>query len=1181
MSRSSAVDGALGQEAVELVRNWLERSDAVAETDVAAARLAGVLKDPNGLAFTVGFVDGVMRPEDLAIAAQNLAEVSRLTPEFLPWYLKAAIRVGGLVAPGLPKIVIPIARRALRDMVGHLVLDAEDEALSSRIAEVRAGGNRLNLNLLGEAVLGQAEADRRLAGTMEFLARPDVDYVSIKVSSVVSQLDMWSFDQAVEQVVTKLTPLYELAASAATPKFINLDMEEYRDLDLTVAVFRRMLEQPQLKHLEAGIVLQAYIPDARQAMEDLTNWALARVKSGGARIKVRLVKGANLAMERVDAQLHDWPVATVPSKQAADANYKRMLRYSLKPEHTQAVRLGVAGHNLFDLAYAWLLAKQNGVTADMEFEMLLGMATAQAKVISEDVGALLLYTPVVKPSEFDAAIAYLVRRLEENSSSDNFMSALFDLGSSEELFARERDRFLSSLEDIEREPDSFIPQPSRNQDRSAEQEQLKSALKKKNVAPGGFHNERDTDPSIEANRKWGRAILANAQKTEAGKAEVAKAKVSDAAKLSTVIGKTKTAGAKWGAQPAAARAAILHRAGVALAAMRSELIEVMVAEAGKTIAEADVEVSEAVDFAHYYAERALELDNIPGAKFVPSELIVVTPPWNFPVAIPAGGVLAALASGSGVVFKPASRTARSGAMVAKALWEAGVPKAALALVSLGSRELGTALVSDERVDRVILTGSIETAIEFAKARPDLGLLAETSGKNAIIVTPSADMDLAANDVVKSAFGHAGQKCSAASLVILVGSVATSERFRHQLVDAAQSIRVGWSTDATTRMSQIVAPAEGKLLRALTTLEEGQEWLLQPKKLDDAGQLWTPGIRTGVQPGSEFHMVEYFGPVLGIMTAETLDEAIELQNAVEYGLTAGIHSLDPFEVNEWIERVHAGNLYVNRGITGAIVQRQPFGGWKRSVVGPTTKAGGPSYLFALGNFEADPSTVVRKDSLHLRGIERRVANLIETSQSALSLEEYQQLRAACLSDAAAWEEEFSQAIDRSGLNVEHNVLRYRNVPTAIRIGDNTKLIDALRVIAAALLTQSPFTLSSAIELPVGVQTILNAAHIGWRIESGAAWHERLSVEGTATLSNGTELAPTRVRLVTSSQTAAEAAARVAGARKALGANTDVAFYGDVVTAAGRVELLPFLREQSVTVTAHRFGNPTAMSTAVVF
>ncbi|HEU4756318.1 MAG TPA: bifunctional proline dehydrogenase/L-glutamate gamma-semialdehyde dehydrogenase, partial [Agromyces sp.] len=752
-------------------------------------------------------------------------------------------------------------------------------------------------------------ADARLKGTYDFLARDDVDYVSIKVSSVVSQLSMWSFDEAVEKVVAKLTPLYELAATSPSRKFINLDMEEYRDLDLTIAVFKKVLEQPQLRQLEGGIVLQTYLPDALGAMQDLTEWAQARRAAGGAPIKVRVVKGANLAMEQVDAAIHDWPLATYDRKQDSDTNYKRVLHWSMTPERIDAVKLGVAGHNLFDVAHAYLTAKERGVEQGVEFEMLLGMATGQAAAVRGDVGRLLLYTPVVNPSEFDVAIAYLIRRLEENASQDNFMSAVFELSENRALFERERDRYLRSLAALEVEgADDAAPRPNRTQNRRTEWAEQSASDAGASVAaapapgeehegsltsvvlgitrgsaldgelngdavvassdapalagPGvtpGFRNEPDTDPALAANREWGRRILERVPGSTLGIDTLKANRIETVDELEQLMTTVVARGTEWGRMSGDERAAVLHRAGLALAANRDRLIEVMAAETGKTIAEADPEISEAIDFAHYYAERARELDRVQGARFVPSKLTVVTPPWNFPVAIPAGGVLAALAAGSGVIIKPAKLSQRSGAIMVEALWEAGIPKDLLALVDLGSRELGTKLVSDEKVDRVILTGAYETAELFRSFRKDLPLLAETSGKNAIIVTPSADLDLAASDVVKSAFGHAGQKCSAASLVILVGSVAKSERFRRQLVDAATSLRVGWPEHPASQMGPIVEPADGKLLHALTTLGGDEEWLVEPQQLDGTGRLWSPGIRANVKPGSYFHLTEFFGP----------------------------------------------------------------------------------------------------------------------------------------------------------------------------------------------------------------------------------------------------------------------------------------------------------------------------------
>src|SRR5690606_25415873 len=411
-------------ETVALVRRWLAAADDL-PSDPGAKLLAGVLKDPVGLDFTLGFVDRVVRPEDPRVAAKNFERLSRRVPRFLPWPLRALITLGVGFSVLFPWLVIPIARRVLRRMVDHLVVDATPRKLDKTLGRLRASGARLNLNLLGEAVLGDREAARRLQGTRELLARDDVDYVSVKVSSVAAQLNLWGFDETVERVAELLRPLYRDAARTRRTKLINLDMEEYRDLGLTIAVFTRLLDEPELKNLEAGIVLQAYLPDSVAALGHLAEWAQRRVAAGGAGIKVRIVKGANLALERVEATLHGWPVATLPSKQATDTNYKRMLLAALTPEATAAVRIGVAGHNLFDLAWAWLLAQRREVEHQVDVEMLLGMAGAQARAVRSDIRRLILYTPVVQPDEFDTAVGYLVRRLEENAGGENFMSGIF------------------------------------------------------------------------------------------------------------------------------------------------------------------------------------------------------------------------------------------------------------------------------------------------------------------------------------------------------------------------------------------------------------------------------------------------------------------------------------------------------------------------------------------------------------------------------------------------------------------------------------------------------------------------------------------------------------------------------------------------------------------------------------
>ncbi|MEM0925452.1 MAG: aldehyde dehydrogenase family protein, partial [Planctomycetota bacterium] len=388
---------------------------------------------------------------------------------------------------------------------------------------------------------------------------------------------------------------------------------------------------------------------------------------------------------------------------------------------------------------------------------------------------------------------------------------------------------------------------------------------------------------------------------------------------------------------------------------RGDLIGAMMIDGGKLVTEADPELSEAVDFTEFYPLTAgdyVRRASEDAVSLRPRGVVAVLSPWNFPLAIPCGGIVSALAAGNTVILKPASDTVLPAYEMARCFWDAGVPREALQVIPCRGGGAGQKLVTDPRVQAVILTGGTETAQQMLKLRPSLRLIAETGGKNATIVTSLSDRDLAIKHVLHSAFSHSGQKCSATSLLLLSQELYDDKNFRESLADAAESLPVGSAWDRKSRVGPLIRPPSGELAQGLKELESGEEWLLMPKRIGENPRLWRPGIKWNVRPGSFTHRTELFGPMLGVMRFGTLEEAVQRVAETGYGLTSGLESLDDREQQLWKETIHAGNLYINRPTTGAIVLRQPFGGIGRSAYGPGAKAGGPHYVLPLMNVEND-------------------------------------------------------------------------------------------------------------------------------------------------------------------------------------------------------------------------------------
>src|SRR5262245_8701801 len=612
----------LAHRAVELAEALLREARAQQTPDerAQARKLARMLADPHGKDLTIALADQAFRshrPERIANQLAYLLERYGV-PQYMDWWERVALLLGGAMAYYLPSLVVPPIVARLRHETQNVILPGEEEDLRRYLEERRRAGLRLNLNQLGEAILGETEAARRLQAYLALLARADVEYISVKVSSVFSQIDLVAFRATVAHVADRLRTLYRAAArhtyrhpdGRLTPKFINLDMEEYRDLDLTVTAFREVMDEAEFLPLSAGIVLQAYLPDSHRVQRELTEGARRRCARGGAPIKLRIVKGANLAMEKIEAAVHGWPQAPYEHKIEVDANYMRMLEYGCRPEHAEAVHLGVATHNLFDVAYGFVLRKAHGVQPWVEFEMLEGMANHQARAVRERAGGLLLYAPVVRAEDFHSAIAYLVRRLDENTAPENFLRHVFDLEPGSATWLAERDRFLAAF-DAQR---GLSDRPRRTQDRSHE------AAAPPRASGAKFENEPDTDWTLAANRDWitgvahrwsahaPDAIVLHIGGESAGGATTSDKRdpsrpgriayrfgLAGRADVDAALGVAQAAQPAWAGQGAAARAARLEACAVDLGRQRGELIGAMMLDGAKTVTEGDAEVSEAVD----------------------------------------------------------------------------------------------------------------------------------------------------------------------------------------------------------------------------------------------------------------------------------------------------------------------------------------------------------------------------------------------------------------------------------------------------------------------------------------------------------------------------------------------------------------------------------------------------------
>ncbi|MEL6104588.1 MAG: bifunctional proline dehydrogenase/L-glutamate gamma-semialdehyde dehydrogenase [Planctomycetota bacterium] len=1147
--------------AIEIARRLLIRSRELQthQERRQQAELDRMISHPLDKATLIEMTDQAFRAHSPARVADQLTHILDLqgVPRFFTPIEKTMLRGFQSFGSYLPGVAVPLVKEKMRQETANVILPAEESMLREHLAARQSTGLRMNVNFLGEALLGEEEAERRLQHYLHALQMPEIACISVKLSTIYSQVSTIARESTVRAVCDRLELLYRAAARESftdssgntTSKFVYLDMEEYRDLHLTADAFRETLGRSGMENVRAGIALQAYVPDSYDVLRELLDWSAARVAKGAVPVTVRLVKGANMEMERVEASVGGWPQTPYAEKIETDANFKRMLRRLIDAAAQGHVEIGVASHNLFDISLALLWGQRQQTLDRMQFEMLEGMANHQRRALFESAPRMLLYAPACSREDFLNAIGYLIRRLDENTGPDNFLRHTFQLTEDSETWRDLSSDFSESLQRI----DSVSSEPRRQQDRRQPPLQPAAA-----DAWESYVNEPDTDWSLPHHSEWASQIVERWQarcdqnaldiplliggnhvdgQTRESRDPSRPESVScrfDQADESGVDAAIECAAADrdgWRNRSWDDRYPLFRAAAQLMRERRADLIGAMMLDGGKLITEADPELSEAIDFTEFYPLTARSLLNRPDVELTPRGAVAVISPWNFPLAIPCGGVVAALAAGNTVILKPASDTVLPAYEMVRCFWDAGIPKTALQFVPCSGGGAGQRLVSDPRIEAVVLTGGTETAQSMLGLRPGLNLIAETGGKNATIVTALSDRDLAIKHILHSAFSHTGQKCSATSLLLLQHELYEDESFRESLADAARSLRVGSVWDLRSKVGPLIKPPTGVLEQGLKELEPDEEWLVMPRPAAENAQLYSPGIKWNVRPGSFTHRTELFGPVLGAMRFGRLEEAIGIVNETGYGLTSGLESLDDREQQLWKDNIRAGNLYINRPTTGAIVLRQPFGGLGSSGYGPGAKAGGPHYV--------TPLMRAQSDSLDVHAFAKEVS-----------------LRRESMLD---------QAHDHVNLIGQSNERRYvplRHLCVRLR-GDEPH--DAIRIslhAAAAAGCHVTYSMSTHDEPLIA---LLEESFDRLSAETSNAWRPEWIEESDEALA--ASIADGRLDRL-----------RVFGSVDSLGRvvvdaarNAFLTLLAEPVVQDAEIELLRYLNEQSVSHDYHRYGN----------
>jgi RHH-type transcriptional regulator, proline utilization regulon repressor / proline dehydrogenase / delta 1-pyrroline-5-carboxylate dehydrogenase len=941
--------------------------------------MAWAMKDESVKVQMFRFIDVLPMLDSTPALVGHLHEYFHDVERHLPGAARLAL------AAATPDSIVgrALAIAARRNAMGH----ARRFIAGTTTAEVLAAAMRerkhrraFTLDILGEAVTSEVEADRYWRLYLDLIENisptvnswpevPQIDRagvaelprtnVSVKLSALDSRFDPIDPAGTIDRVGRRLRPLLRLAQRHRA--HVHVDMESYQTKDLTLRIFREILTEPEFRDWpHVGIVIQAYLRDSADDLITLCDWARDR----GTPVWVRLVKGAYWDYETIHAQSLDWPVPVWQEKWQSDANFEQLTRYLLC--HSDVIKTALGSHNIRSLAHGIAVARHLGLAPSaFELQMLYGMGDQEKQALVDLGHRMRIYMPY---GELIPGMAYLVRRLLENTSNDSFLRASFN----EDLSPEEL--LMNPLEQAGRRDPATVGSSIHEKNPHTQLEDY-----------GSFHNEPTADFAREDNRQaMQQALLDVGQQfgrhwplcIDGKPVDTEERLVSlDPSDCQRVVGSSASASARhvdeavaaarralpgWNALGVEARADFLRRAAELLRQRRFELAAWEVYECGKGWRESDADVCEAIDFCEFYAREAMFLQgpagvDVPGEEnrfsYLPRGVTAVIAPWNFPLAILTGMTTAALVTGNTVVMKPAEQSPIIAALLMDVFNTVGLPPGVLNYLPGTGEAAGAPLVEHRDTALIAFTGSRAVGLAINQRAADVSatgighvkrVIAEMGGKNAILIDDDADLDEAVLAVVKSAFGYQGQKCSACSRVIALAGIY--DALANRLIEATRSLQIGPADDPATSVGPVIDAEAREHIRQYIELgrREAREALsVEVGPLAEQGYFIGPHIFVDVPADSRLAQEEIFGPVLAVIRARDLDEAFAIFNGTQYALTGGVFSRSPAHLDRARRELMVGNLYLNRGITGALVGRQPFGGFKMSGIG--SKAGGHDYL----------------------------------------------------------------------------------------------------------------------------------------------------------------------------------------------------------------------------------------------